>query len=387
MPRTAKPSSRKLQPKSPSTPTPPMWPDETELVGLEFELEALTTSSLYSQYTIALHAWFLDQVRQFDPDLSAYLHDGESEKPFNISALESQLLPAGKQLQLEANQILRWQVHALSAKVVQFLQKWLTKLPQTLKLRDASLKIKQVTISDPPTSYPQLLELPAQYSNVNLSFISPTSFRRKGHHFPLPVPVNLFHSYLRRWNDFSQIPISQTSFLDWIDENVIIHGHRLESIKVAAGKRGSVTGFTGAISCGLSKAGLAHTEFTQLFYALVKLAPYCGTGHKTTFGLGQTCLDWVEPQPTTSTQVITNLLAERIEELTAIFTAQRKRQGGDRTDRIAATWATILARREAGESMKVIAEDLEMPISTVKTYTKLARRSLKQANFADFADF
>ncbi|WP_414529739.1 CRISPR-associated endoribonuclease Cas6 [Nodularia chucula] len=372
MVRTAQPTNRQQKL------TLPTWADNTELVGLEFDLEALTTSSLYSQYTIALHAWFLDQVRQIDPELSAYLHDGESEKPFNISALESQLLPTGKQLQLEANQILHWQVNALSAKVAQFLQLWLTQLPETLNLRGATLQIKQVRIAHPPTTYAQLLQPPAKYSQVNLSFISPTSFRRKGHHFPLPVPVNLFHSYLRRWNDFSQIPISQVDFLDWIDESVIIHQHRLESLKVAAGKRGSVTGFTGAISCGLSKAALANTEFTQLFYALVKLAPYCGTGHKTTFGLGQTSLSWVEPEPSTPTQLLTNLLGERIEELTAIFTAQRKRHGGDRTDKIASTWATILARREMGESLKLIAEDLEMPVTTVKTYTKLARRSLKE---------
>ncbi|MDD1416453.1 CRISPR system precrRNA processing endoribonuclease RAMP protein Cas6, partial [Dolichospermum sp. ST_con] len=109
-----------------------------------------------------------------------------------------------------------------------------------------------------------------------------------------------------------------------MDENVIIHKHHLESVKVAAGKRGSVTGFTGAISLGLSKPALANTEFTQLFYALVQLAPYSGTGHKTTFGLGQTCLEWVKPESNTSAEIISNLLPERIEELTAIFTAKRK---------------------------------------------------------------
>ncbi len=173
------------------------------------------------------------------------------------------------------------------------------------------------------------------------------------------------------------MPIEQESFLNWIDENVIIHKHSLESVKVAAGKRGSVTGFTGAISLGLSKTALANIEFTQLFYALVQLAPYCGTGHKTTFGLGQTCLDWVEPESNTSSEGLTNLLPERIEQLTAIFTAQRKRTGGDRAVKIATTWATILARREMGESLQVIAQDLEIPYTTAKTYVKLARRTLK----------
>lgn len=375
MPKAAISTRRKTKTQPESLPT---WADDTELVGLVFELEPTTSTSLYSQYTIGLHAWFLDQVRQFNPELSAYLHDGESEKPFNISALEGQLLASGRQLQLEAKQIYRWHVNALSPRVVQFLKQWLTQLPQILDLRGAPLQIKQVSIAHPPTTYAQLLQSqPEKPSNVNFSFVSPTSFRRKVIISPSAVPVNLFHSYLRRWNDFSGIPIAQEAFLDWIDEGVIIHQHRLESVKVAAGKRGSVTGFTGAMSCSLSKAALANSEFTELFYALARLAPYCGTGHKTTFGLGQTRLDWVEPVVNLPTQVLTNLLGERIDELTAVFTAQRKRTGGDRTDKIASTWATILARREMGESLQVISQDLEMPYATVKTYVKLARRALK----------
>ncbi|MEH2076535.1 MAG: CRISPR-associated endoribonuclease Cas6 [Nostoc sp.] len=375
MSKAATSTRQKAKPKLESLPT---WADDTELVGLVFDLEPTTSTSLYSQYTIGLHAWFLDQVRQLNPELSAYLHDGESEKPFNISALSGQLLASGRQLQLEAKQIYRWHVNALSPIVVQFLKQWLTQLPQIVDLRDAPLQIKQVTIAHPPATYAQLLQLsPEKPSNVNFSFVSPTSFRRKGHHFPLPVPVNLFHSYLRRWNDFSGMPIEPEPFLDWIDEGVIIHQHRLESMKVAAGKRGSVTGFTGVMSCGLSKPALANSEFTRLFYALARLAPYCGTGHKTTFGLGQTRLDWVEPEVSSPTQVLINLLGERIDELTALFTAQRKRTGGDRTDKIASTWATILARREMGESLQVISQDLEMPYATVKTYVKLARRMLR----------
>lgn len=241
-----------------------------------------------------------------------------------------------------------------------------------------------MSIAHAPTTYARLLRSPQQQSQVNLSFISATSFRRKGNHFPLPVPENLFHSYLRRWNDFSQMPVEQETFLKWVDEGVIIHQHQLESMKVAAGKCGSVTGFTGAISLGLSKAALANTEFTQLFYALVRLAPYCGTGHKTTFGLGQTRLDWVEQRSATSAQLVTNMLAnilgQRIEELTELFAAQRKRKGGERTDKIASTWATILARKETGESVKSIASDLQMQAETVKTYVKLARKALKQEN-------
>ncbi|MBD2452134.1 sigma-70 family RNA polymerase sigma factor, partial [Nostoc sp. FACHB-152] len=86
----------------------------------------------------------------------------------------------------------------------------------------------------------------------------------------------------------------------------------------------------------------------------------------------------VEQKASVAEHLLNNVLAERIEELTNIFTAQRKRKGGNRTDRIAVTWATILARREHGETLAAIALDLEMKPETVKTYVKLARKALKQ---------
>lgn len=52
--------------------------------------------------------------------------------------------------------------------------------------------------------------------------------------------------------------------------------------------------------------------------------------------------------------------------------------GGHCTDKIAATWATILARREMGESLGAITDDLKMLPLTVKTYIKLARKAFKQ---------
>lgn len=141
-----------------------------------------------------------------------------------------------------------------------------------------------------------------------------------------------------------------------------------------------VTGFTGAIELATSQK--SKTKFSgniqqqqQLFYALGQLAPYCGTGHKTPFGLGQTRLGWLveDIQPISTIQQI---LADRILELTEIFRSQRRRTGGNRATDIAETWATILARRELGESLQAIATDLEMPYQTVKTYAKLARRAL-----------
>jgi CRISPR-associated endoribonuclease Cas6 len=351
------------------------WENNTELVGLEFELVPQVNASIYPQYIIGLHAWFLDQVRGFDPELSAYLHNGESEKPFTVSALDGEMVSSGKNILLKSGQVYRWYVTALSNKVAKWMAKWVNNLPEELYLRDICLQIRACNIVHAATTYQKLLS-PEELRNISLTFISPTSFRRKGHHLPLPIPVNLFQSYLRRWNDFSGTYVDQSAFLDWVENSVFLSRLDISSVKVLAAKKGAVTGFTGAIELGVSQQGDKHEEFYQLFYALLKLAPYCGTGHKTTFGLGQTRFGWLS-NITPDVPDMESVLAKRIEDLTAIFKAQRKRTGGDRAIEIASKWATILARREMGESLQVIASDMGIPYETVKTYVKLSRRSLK----------
>jgi CRISPR-associated endoribonuclease Cas6 len=350
---------------------------------VQFNLKPVSSDALFPQYAIALHAWFLAQVRQFDPTLSARLHDDPSEKAFTVSALDGPFQAGERQLHLIPEQTYRWYVTGLSHSVTRFLHVWLDRLPGRVEINKAPLKIDSTELFLAPTTYRELLEsgtLPGR--GVKLTFLSPTSFRRKGYHFPLPVPYNLFHSYLRRWNDFSGIPVEADPFLNWVDSEVLIRRHQIESVKVPGGKRGSVTGFTGAIDLGLAKRNEPE-EFARLFYTLSALAPYCGTGHKTTFGLGQTRSGWLleeEEQPITTP--VEERLAQRIANLTDVFMAQRQRLGKVRIEQIektARTRATILARRETGESLQAIARDLELPYETVKTYAKLARRALRES--------
>lgn len=357
------------------TSVPLTWSDSTELVGLEFAVIPKKNATLFPQYTTTLHAWFLDQVRSYNPALSAELHDAES-KPFTISGLEGNIGTNGGKLQLYADQTYRWRVTAFSSTVLQWLALWLQNLPANIELRYAPLQIQSVSYFLKPTTYTQLFHTKKD-KKLTLSFVTPTSFRRKGHHFPLPLPVNVFHSYLRRWNDFSNIPFEDEIFLNWVDESVLISRHQLESVKVAAGKKGSVTSFLGAIEYSLTNTAQKQ-QFDQLFTTLGQFAPYCGTGHKTTFGLGQTHLGWSASPNSIATLLEQTLLAQRIEELTEILMQNQKRTGGNRAIQVCQTRAMILAKQEVGESLLDIAADLEMPYETVKTYAKIARQALKK---------
>ncbi len=354
------------------------WPVKTELIGLELQLQPDQDILLPGNYTTKLHAWFLDQVRRIDPVLSDQLHDGQSEKPFTISELMGEVRTEGRSLRFSADQIYRWNISALSQPVVQWMRQWLQAPPLEVNLRTSRFGILGWSFSQPPTTYAKLAKTAIpEPPEVSLSFVSPTGFRRKGSHFALPLPFNVFQSYLRRWNDFSGQAVEADSFLAWVDESVIILRHQVRSHKVTAGKSGSVTGFTGSVQFGLNAKARLELEYVRLFVTLGQLAPYCGTGHKTTFGLGQTRLGWTDTRTVVVAPTLDNHLNERIAELTELFTAQRKRVGGDRAANTATTWATILARRELGESLQAIAQDLEMRYETVKTYTKLARKALK----------
>jgi CRISPR-associated endoribonuclease Cas6 len=352
------------------------WPASTELVGLEFDLLADATYDLYPQYTIGLHAWFLGQIQEVDAKLSAYLHDDQTEKAFNVSGLNGQFTSQSRNLQLQAGKTYQWRVCGLSKRVVTGMGHWLRHLPERVDLKNAPLSIQQVRVVHSATTYKKLANVEVG-RHLSLSFTTPTSFRRKGHHLPLPWPTNVFHSYLRRWNEFSGQSVDQGVFLEWVDNAVVIQRHQLQSEKIAAGKRGSVTGFTGAVTYGISGKVSDQPDYLQLFYTLGHYAPYCGTGHKTTFGLGQTRLGWHLNQAMTALPSAQQVLAERIDELTATFVAMKKRTGGNRAQKSAETWATILARRELGDSLRDIAQDLELPYETAKTYSKLARRSLR----------
>ncbi len=121
-----------------------LWPKTSELVSLEFSLRPHSDCELYAQYTIGLHAWFLQQIQSFDPDLSAYLHDGQSEKAFSISGLSGQFVSHRQTLRLQSDETYRWRVNALSKAVAQGLLVWLRQLPDTIEIKDALLTIESV---------------------------------------------------------------------------------------------------------------------------------------------------------------------------------------------------------------------------------------------------
>ena len=353
------------------------WIRNSELVTLRVELVAVNSKELTLHYTQALHAWFLRQIQQIDPDLSQQLHDNPENKAFTISRLQGDLLLINRQVQISRGKRYYFLISALSKAVVDCLKKWLKNYSKSISVHNVSFTIEQIVVEHQPTTYKKLItDLGKQ--KFTFSFISPTCFRRQGHDFPFPLPYNLFDSYLRRWNYFTEQTYDTHDFLAWIENYVVVIRHQLQTCQVPAGKRGFLTGFTGAIELKLTKEGLKNKDYYCLFSALGKYASYCGTGYKTTFGLGQTRLGWLLEEAFSPEVALETLLGNRTQELNHIFLSVQKRPSGKRAIDICSRRAEILARREFGESLSSIALDLDMKYEAVKTDLKVARRILKE---------
>ncbi len=375
-----------------------------ELVGIQLEIEPIEDGQLPSNYTYFLHAWFLDQMRQMSPALSKALHDNQEEKAFTLSGLLGNVEVQERSVWFRSREQYCCVITGLNAIVCQVLGDWCKEMPQEMVLQGMRFGIVGVQQVLPSLTYDEMWER-ATPGDLSLTFVSATGFRKAGNHMPLPIPENVFHSYLRRWNVFAPVEFEQDDFLKWVNECVVIVRHEVRSVKVQAGKQGSVTGFVGAVQLGLTAKAGEEPEYIQLVRALVDCAPYFGTGHKVAFGLGQTRSGWLldeiaEPIRETIVHEITKpivkakvksianretvvsarkaLIEVRRSELEAIFFGVKKRQGGDRARKAAQMWALILARYEVGESLKAIAVDLELPYETVKKYVQLARRVLAE---------
>jgi CRISPR-associated endoribonuclease Cas6 len=394
-----------------------MAPRQPDLIGIQLTIQPAQNSTLPSNYTYWLHAWFLDQIRQIDPSLSAELHDNQTEKAFTLSGFLGANPPHNRTINFSSSNTYYCQITALKKNLCTALKNW--QPPNTITLRNSTFHISQPQTNLPATTYKTLWQNTNLDDELNLNFLSPTAFHKNGNHMPLPIPENLFHSYLRRWNIFSEYQFDPTEFLIWVREGVVLLRHNIRSSKVQPGKQGSVTGFVGSIQLGITNKAQQQVDYSHLAHALVAAAPYFGTGHKVTFGLGQTRAGWVPIASGTSEAInaqlstpdvassnivstkkarplmvakkpvalsiavsgsiasgVSEVIDGRIAELQPIFLASKKRQGGDRAAKAALLWATIVARQESGESLSSISIDLEMPYDNVKKYSQLARKYL-----------
>jgi CRISPR-associated endoribonuclease Cas6 len=284
-----------------------------------------------------VQAWFLREVGRHDPDLAAQLHfegnqskgdedDSEGEeaeqkmRPYTLSALCKGPHPVRD---LTKNDWCWVRLTSLTKDLSNFLT--ISVLPNLLeeaRIGQAEFDVepwKKDAYKDPwcgEDTYSNIKSL-ASRSDENrlvLEFTSLTSFKKKSKFsdtnnvsnkvkriekdVPLPIPDMVFGSYLGNWAAFSgeDFPADLGQF---IEECLVVNELKICSERVRfshKNPRNAATGFVGQVRFAiLGSENEGHFKanwerYASLVRMLALYSFYCGTGQKTTRGLGQTRL-------------------------------------------------------------------------------------------------
>ncbi len=189
----------------------------------------------------------------------------------------------------------RYGLHCWRMICFTFSRYFLTQAEPTFRLGSVEFQVTNVLVTGDSgnpwsryISYPELISRAAQQQRqrrIGLCFLSPTNFRNGDVDLPLPWPRLVFQSYLKRFcefypvdflPDFAELVECYTGIgrLDWI---------RTETIKT---KNVVLAGFTGEVYFHIDPK--APPDLVWQMNLLADFAFFCGTGRKTTIGLGQT---------------------------------------------------------------------------------------------------
>lgn len=217
-----------------------------------------------------LHGVFFDRLRAFYPAAAEMAHTLEP-RPFTLSGIYRQgAHPAFRCVGL---------VGAVSEALPEVFE-----VGVELDVGPARVRVLETAIDR--TSYRGLYErcVPPgeEYGLLGLRFLSPTTFRVGKANMPFPLPRLMWQSWANRWNAFSEIQVG--SFEQWAEEYIVPSRFRLRS-RVAKVSGATLAGSVGECEYRVLQPVSVEARIAAM---LAVYAGYCGTGQKTTMGLGMT---------------------------------------------------------------------------------------------------
>lgn len=250
----------------------------------------------------AIQGMFLHLLEMVDPAVSARVHDEKTYRPYTLSPLGLGSYP--KTLKgfrrphrriLEARTRCYLRVGLLDDDLFPpFSRYFLDQSESSFILGHTKFTVTGIFQETSPdgltwSQYVSYAELVNRASPTNrkitLRFLTPTSFRRGRIDFPLPHPQLVFGSYLRRFREFHDFEFLP-DFTEQVDFHTGISNLDRLHTELIRRKRVNLIGFTGRVTYTLDSK--APSELVHQMNLLSDYAFFCGTGQKTTIGLGQT---------------------------------------------------------------------------------------------------
>ena len=217
----------------------------------------------------ALHVrgWVYHLLARYREDV----HDGEGPRPFSLALGKENGLTWVRVAFLDDD------LAASFAEAVWSLR------PKVLPLRSGTAKIESILELSHPlagkTTWGEILNTKPR-TDLQLEFLSPTFFRRRGFNYPVPEPALTLYSLAQKWSAFAPEPVPDEA-LETLIEHATVRYLRGKTIYAQAHEQ--TAGFVGQIAYHLHGAG---NEAALWLGRLGGMAFYSGVGAKTTLGFG-----------------------------------------------------------------------------------------------------
>ena len=157
-----------------------------------------------------------------------------------------------------------------------------------LGIRDRSFALAPHGLEMDYASYDQIFRDASASRYIDLRFVTPTCFRAGDLDYPLPEPRALYTSWLSRWQRFAPQSLAiEEELLDaaWRHVGISDCDIRTQTVDLGYGKQ---VGFLGTLTLCIVKAGELSEAMRRHLHVLASYAAFCGSGIKTTHGMGQT---------------------------------------------------------------------------------------------------
>ncbi len=263
------------------------------LASFVLSLEPIRTAPVGDALGAALQALFYRLLHEGDAALAQRVHDADAVKPFTVSPLNGKL-PRVAGARMAVAGLTYWaRLTTLSDEIYNALNpvllgRFLHGGTVTLdgvefKVIDVATEPREETRWGRLSSVEEIWARAEPLPDVTLRFVSPTAFKQRGLSLLFPIPTNVFHSYREKWNAFAAPPI-EDEFLVWVEQNVAVEAHHLQT-RLVWFDGFQLGGFVGWVRYTVRES---NARRLRQLNALADFAFYCGTGYKTTQGMGQT---------------------------------------------------------------------------------------------------
>ncbi|MCG9131548.1 CRISPR-associated endoribonuclease Cas6 [Candidatus Poribacteria bacterium] len=247
------------------------------------------------------HAAFLAIMRESDPNLAETLHAQSTQKPFTVSPLIAEGKKRGNLLHIRAGTDCKLRFTFLDDALFQHFGKaFLTLTMPPVRLGEAVFQVRQMVSYateerswSKSETYAELVQSAKTDTRMSFKFYSPTAFRRltpRGQKTRNDAYLDLdrcYQSWINKWNAFAPIKLDKTEILAFISDHAQVTSVTTESRALNFGRHTEV-GWVGTCAWVFYPEDSLDTALLQTANCLANFAFYCGTGYKTTMGMGQT---------------------------------------------------------------------------------------------------